>query len=194
VIAIPAEPTCATLLEKGALAFTVSSTAWRGGLESACRNAVGSVLAMNTGTGGGGKWELLDPEDVSKGVKRTYTNGDACVSSTQQTQSAVFNFVCLPSADDPATVAPTVTFTDLCAPQFTFMTAAACPTDAPNPSVTVGEGGMSTGWALILIIMISVALYLVAGVAYKVRWEGGGGGERRRGGEGCQDDRMMYLL
>ena len=174
-----ADAACAQINAKQAIALAVPSSAADQGLEKSCEAARDEQLIFGYKPGEG-VWELVDPNDAAKGVKRTYqgpSGGDPC-PTTGGARSTVFYFKC----DKTAGQAPTVSEgSDGCTVQFTFNSVDACLTTPGGSSSGSGGGGggatingdggghISAGWVLVLLIVVGIFVYLAGGVAIKVR-------------------------
>ena len=100
-------------------------------------------------------WALIDPNDNSKGIRLTYTNGDPCVN----TRVVNINFLCASSTGKTFTIAESQT--TQCQYDANFHTPLAC----------LGDG-LSGAWIFTIIVLVTFSIYLIGGCALKYRTVG----------------------
>jgi len=117
-------------------------------------------------------WELINPLIPAVGLRVTYANGDSCGAGTPPTKIGVINFYCDPTAGR-GFVNGTVAEHPTCSYTMNIVTSYACAGGAGGG----GSKGLSGGWVFIIILIVCLFVYIVAGCVYQRKKKGASGVE-----------------
>jgi len=123
--------------------------------------------------------------DPKLGVTVTLANGDTCGFSGPRT--VTINMICTPSVDPGKTF--TVIQPNDCSYDIQFPTAVACPGYQPqNQGGGGGKSGLSGGTIFLILLIVLIPVYIVAGFVYKMKMKG------TTGIESCPNIEFWRLL
>jgi len=117
-------------------------------------------------------WELINPSKPAVGVRVIYANGDPCGSGNPPKKTGIINFYCDPSVGR-GVVNGTVAESPTCTYSMNVITSHVCPGGAGGG----GSKGLSGGWVFIIILIVCVFVYIVAGCVYQRKKKGASGVE-----------------
>jgi len=128
---------------------------------------LGSCTTPATGSPVQPRWELNSTSPLS--VKVTYLNGDSCSNGNVPTKLGIVVFTCDPKAGRGYVVG-TVTESPPCVFTMNIVTSHICPGGGSS-------SGLSGGWVFIIILIVCIFLYIVAGCVYQRKKKGASGME-----------------
>jgi len=145
------------------------------GSSTFCQVGANGATSANLGTcsvATGITWDFILPAVPQLGVKVTYANGDNCGAGNPPQKNGVINFFCNPNAGR-GYVNGTVAESPTCIFTMNVVTSHVCPGGAGSP----GGKGLSGGWIFIIILIVVLFLYIVAGCVYQRKKKGASGME-----------------